>query len=225
MQSIEKNSHSDSAKIINRLFIFFEYTCPGFRKQFPENTSDKLNYVKLQWTKAFIDSGINTIESIERGIKYCRIESPICIPRIKDFLSWCKPRAEEFGIPDIDYSYQEAIKNSSPYHLPKSWTHKFIEQVTKNCGLYELSHLPSQKSFELFKYFYEKNLNDLLNGKDIYVSNNVKQLEISDYEEEKRKIITSQIPHIKNYEDAKKEIQKILSPYGYKSHDTTENIN
>ena len=129
MQSIEKNSHSDSAKIINRLFIFFEYTCPGFRKQFPENTSDKLNYVKLQWTKAFIDSGINTIESIERGIKYCRIESPICIPRIKDFLSWCKPRAEEFGIPDIDYSYQEAIKNSSPYHLPN---HGRINSLSKS---------------------------------------------------------------------------------------------
>ena len=152
-------------EVVSKIFVFFYAICRGFDKQYQD--PKRLNVEKTQWIRAFMDIGFNTLEKVQRGIKKCRLESPINTPTIGQFVKWCIPSAEELGIPNVEYAYDEACRNSNPSNPEKKWTHQAVYHAWTMCNSYDLSHLPKKNTFPIFERNYDITVKMIIRGEPL----------------------------------------------------------
>ena len=65
----------------------------------------------MEWTKAFNENGINTLEQIKFGFAKARKLESNFLPSCGVFIGWCSPSAEDLGYP----SEQQALKMCVSY--------------------------------------------------------------------------------------------------------------
>jgi hypothetical protein len=110
----------DFAKnIINKVFKELALILPAWKYAWksdnPQNPDEALNAAKQQWTKAFIENNICTLEQIKLGFAKARSYESDFVPSCGKFISWCKPTPEDLGYP----SEQEALKKCISYNANK----------------------------------------------------------------------------------------------------------
>lgn len=76
------------AQVFNELFRQLKATFPAAIANFKEQSD--LDEFKRQWTIAFIENGIRTLEQINIGMKIARRQTNPFLPSPGQFVQWCK---------------------------------------------------------------------------------------------------------------------------------------
>ena len=88
----------DFAKgVIDKVFDQLAVIFPAWKHAWP--TQKELSAAKMEWTKAFTENGICTIEQIQYGFKKARQAETDFLPSCGKFISWCEPSASDLGYP------------------------------------------------------------------------------------------------------------------------------
>ncbi|HHR6217446.1 TPA: replication protein P [Providencia alcalifaciens] len=77
-----------AAQVFNELFRQLKATFPAAIANFKEQSD--LDEFKRQWTIAFIENGIRTLEQINIGMKIARQQTSPFLPSPGQFVQWCK---------------------------------------------------------------------------------------------------------------------------------------
>lgn len=129
-------------------------------------TPEGIEQGRIQYIKAFIESGLTNLSNIEHGLKKCRQDSSLkFMPTPAQFISMCKPTPEELGIPSIKQAYDEAVKNSSRYQEEKTWSHIVVEHAWKATGAYMLANTNNVAAYPLFERNYQISTRMFIEGK------------------------------------------------------------
>jgi hypothetical protein len=83
--------------IINKVFDQLSVIFPAWKHAWP--TEKELSAAKMEWTKAFNENGINTIDQVKFGFVKARRSESDFLPSCGKFISWCRPTAEDLGYP------------------------------------------------------------------------------------------------------------------------------
>lgn len=99
----------DFAKgVIDKVFDQLAVIFPAWKHAWP--TQKELSAAKMEWTKAFTENGICTIEQIQYGFKKARQAETDFLPSCGKFISWCEPSASDLGYPSEDSALKECMK-------------------------------------------------------------------------------------------------------------------
>lgn len=146
----------DFAKnIIDKVFDQLSVIFPAWKHALP--TDKDLSMAKLEWTKAFTENGINSLEQIKYGfIKARRSESDF-LPSCGKFISWCTPSAEDLGYPSESQALKECIahRNNQKMFTPLNIAVRpFIVELCKsvdwwliNTASNQVEHKKADKNF------------------------------------------------------------------------------
>ncbi len=97
--------------MFTQLSIIFPAWKHNWKSDDPTNPDKILNLAKMEWTKAFNENGINTLEQIKFGFAKARKLESNFLPSCGVFIGWCSPSAEDLGYP----SEQQALKMCVSY--------------------------------------------------------------------------------------------------------------
>ena len=110
--------------IINQVFTQLSIIFPAWKHNWksddPTNPDKVLNLAKMEWTKAFNENGINTLEQIKFGFAKARKLESNFLPSCGVFIGWCNPSPEDLGYPTeqkalmLCVSYRSKLKLNMP---------------------------------------------------------------------------------------------------------------
>lgn len=99
---------NDFAKgIIDKVFNQLEVIFPAWKQAWTDES--KKASAKMEWTKAFIENDISTIEQIQYGFKKARQADTDFLPSCGKFVSWCCPSPEDMGYPSEERAKQLCV--------------------------------------------------------------------------------------------------------------------
>lgn len=132
-----------TAQVVNELFRELQATFPAWRQAWPDD--DALAAAKRAYIKAFMESGINTIEQVSYGMQRARKSGSPWVPAPGVFITWCQPSPEMLGIPSREAAFREALANAHPsrFGSTREWSHPAVRHAALQC---EIDNLTSQKS-------------------------------------------------------------------------------
>lgn len=94
-----------TAQVFNELFKQLRATFPASMANFKDQ--EDLNEFKRQWTKAFAENNIRTIDQINAGMKIARQQENPFLPAPGQFIQWCKQgESLAVGLPNEDQLYE-----------------------------------------------------------------------------------------------------------------------
>jgi len=116
--------------IINRVFDNLAIIFPGW--QYNWKTQDQINGAKREWTKAFIENNICTMEQISHGFSKARKSETNFLPSCGVFISWCTPSPEDLGYPSEAKALEQCVthRNKEKMHIDSHASH-FIQTLCK----------------------------------------------------------------------------------------------
>ena len=91
--------------IINKVFDQLSVIFPAWKHAWP--TGKELSAAKMEWTKAFNENNINTLEQVKYGFVKARRSESDFLPSCGKFISWCTPTAEDLGYPSEHNALRE----------------------------------------------------------------------------------------------------------------------
>ncbi len=116
--------------IINRVFDNLAIIFPAW--QYNWKTQDQIDGAKREWTKAFIENKICTMEQISYGFAKARKSGSDFLPSCGKFISWCTPSAEDKGFPSEQKALEQCVshRNKVKMHIDSNASH-FIQTLCK----------------------------------------------------------------------------------------------
>ncbi|RDH41426.1 replication protein P [Zooshikella ganghwensis] len=139
-------------QLINGVFKELKGCCSAWSYTFPD--TETLKVVKQQWIKTFIENGISSDQQINIGMaKVRKLGSPY-VPTPGEFVRYCQPQPEDYGLPSAEIAYREACQYS---HNPTGakWSHEAVYQAAKATGWFELKVMEERRILPLFERNYE----------------------------------------------------------------------
>ena len=121
--------------IINKVFDQLAVIFPAWKHAWP--TDKELSAAKMEWTKAFNENGINTLEQVKFGFMKARRSESDFLPSCGKFISWCSPSAEDLGYPSEHNALKSCLhhrrmKDMAEQGLVKLTTRPFIIELCKS---------------------------------------------------------------------------------------------
>jgi hypothetical protein len=156
----------ETAKIVNDLFVELQGIVPGWRYTFPSN--EELNNAKRSWIKGFMEEGINSLNQIELGLRKARASQDAFWPSVGKFMAWCKPTAEDLGLPSKEDAYREVIANLGEFSTT-NWSHPAVPETVKKVKSYPLKNLSEKELRALFYHYYAIIVEDVRGGENLPV--------------------------------------------------------
>lgn len=114
--------------VIEKIFRQLQAIFPAWKQAWPDDKA--LSSAQRSWTKGFVGAGIRTIEQVRFGIEQCRRSRSPFAPSIGQFIEWCTPGPEHFGMPAVGDAWMEA--------LMESYTHPAVKAAANATGLFDL---------------------------------------------------------------------------------------
>ena len=145
--------------IINRVFDNLAIIYPAW--QYNWKTQQQIDGAKREWTKAFIENNICTMEQISCGFAKARKSETDFLPSPGKFIGWCTPSPEDLGYP----SEQQALRKCIEYRNKTKMgiiinTKPFIVELVKRIDWWLMNSASSQVEHKKAdKHFKEEYLN------------------------------------------------------------------
>ncbi len=158
-------SQYQTALVINHVFKSLRRCCTAFRLAWP--TREAYRESKAIWLEAFLESGVNTIEQVQRGLKKCYLRNSPFVPSPGEFISWCKPMPKELGFPDVYEAFKIAnLMNRihENYIHPHEPTRTVLEHFINDVGATQLRRMSEKNAFRLFENFYSNACQQYISG-------------------------------------------------------------
>ena len=118
----------DTAEVVERLFRQLQAIFPAHKQAWPDDKA--LAAAMRSWTKGFMAAGIRTLEQIRYGIEQCRKSGSPFAPSVGQFIGWCKPGPEAFGLPASADAWVEALMGV--------YSHEGVKIAAIATGLFDL---------------------------------------------------------------------------------------
>jgi len=196
--------------IVNKLFVFFYGTCRGFDKQFQD--PKKLSIEKTQWFRAFTDENLTDMRHINMGVKKCRLESPINIPTIGQFIKWCTPTAEDLGLLSKEQAFNRSAEFIREGNLPDLSENQnlLLKHTIQESDSYFLKNNAMRKTQPVFYRNYEISVRDFISGKLKPIPKAIEDNTEHTKEIIRQKEVKKGFDHLTGYENCMPEIRKML---------------
>ena len=129
--------------IINKVFDQLSVIFPAWKHAWP--TDKELSAAKMEWTKAFNENDISTLEQVKFGFVKARRSESDFLPSCGKFISWCTPTAEDLGYPSEHNALRECqshrrMKNMFDQGLIKNTTRPFIIELCRYVDWWLIDH-------------------------------------------------------------------------------------
>mgnify|MGYP003650002462 CR=1 FL=1 len=156
----------DFAKnVINKVFKELSLILPAWQYAWksddPQNPDKVLNAAKQQWTKAFIENDICSVDQIKHGFAKARKYESDFVPSCGKFISWCTPSPEDLGYPSEAKALEQCVthRNKVKMHLDSDASH-FIQTLCKCVDWWVMNTANGQNAVNVAKkLFREEYLN------------------------------------------------------------------
>ncbi|WP_288081215.1 replication protein P [Pseudomonas sp.] len=117
-----------TGEVVERLFRQLQAIFPAHKQAWPD---DKAKAAAMRnWTMGFMAAGIRTLEQIRYGIEQCRKSGSPFAPSVGQFIGWCKPGPEAFGLPASADAWVEALMGV--------YSHEGVKIAAIATGLFDL---------------------------------------------------------------------------------------
>lgn len=137
----DKKFNADSYHVINALFKQLESIFPSFMRAWP--TEDVLQTAKKNWLLAFVETNVNSMKHLQVGLKKARHHPRSWVPTVGEFIEWCKPTMQDYGLPEPQMAFREACKNGYDlkYNAHVTWSHPAVYHAGCETGWFEIEKL------------------------------------------------------------------------------------
>jgi hypothetical protein len=162
-QPIEQKKISippQAVSIVNNLFNDLKGICTAWKQTFSDPTIEQS--AKKQWAQAFIENGIVNQHQIDIGMVKARRLSKPWFPSSGEFIAWCKPNLEDYGLMPAERALRSVIDGQKSSHPVLFVT----AQVTGSWALKNMSH---KDLLPLFTRNYEVACRRFIDGEDLSV--------------------------------------------------------
>ena len=150
---------------------------------------DAETVAKRQWVLALVESGINTLDYINRGLTMARQDKSPYFPSIGQFIDWCKNMNIADNLPTVNEAYLEAAQKShNPYKL--EFSHDIVFLAGKLTGWRYLLENTQKDALPVFKRNYDVLMRKLANNEPLVVDLGI---------EDKNGDDKPKKPYVKNY--------------------------
>ncbi len=117
-----------TGEVVERLFRQLQAIFPAHKQAWPD---DKAKAAAMRnWTMGFMAAGIRTLEQIRYGIEQCRKSGSPFAPSVGQFIGWCTPGPESFGLPASADAWMEALMGL--------YSHEGVKIAAIATGLFDL---------------------------------------------------------------------------------------
>lgn len=148
-----KAARADTARIVNNLFAELKSIFPAWRQAWPNDDAEVR--AKRTWVKAFVKSGIRSLEQLRYGIEACRQLETDFIPSVGKFVKLCTPTAEDLGFPIEEHAWREVVRHcDNPGR--HNWSHQAVRLAGAAVGWFHLrcSSIPEETLRRRFDHAY-----------------------------------------------------------------------
>lgn len=114
--------------IVEKIFRQLQAIFPAWKQAWPDDKA--LKAAQRSWTKGFMDAGINDLDQVRYGIEECRRSGSPFAPSIGQFIGWCVPGPERFGMPAAADAWVEALMGA--------YSHEAVRLAAAATGLFDL---------------------------------------------------------------------------------------
>jgi len=165
--------------IINRVFDNLAIIFPGW--QYNWKTQDQIDGAKREWTKAFIENNICTMEQISFGFAKARKSETNFLPSCGVFISWCTPSPEDLGYPSEQKALEQCIthRNKTKMNMDSHASH-FIETLCKCVDWFKMNTANGQHQVKKANDLFVAEYMDLIKNYQEPVETNSARLETSE---------------------------------------------
>ncbi|WP_429540132.1 replication protein P [Pseudomonas fluorescens] len=122
------NVDASTGAIVEKIFRQLQAIFPAWKQAWPDEASK--NTAMRSWTKGFIDAGINDLDQVRYGIEECRRSGSPFAPSIGQFIGWCTPGPERFGMPVAADAWMEALMGT--------YSHEGVRIAANETGIFDL---------------------------------------------------------------------------------------
>ncbi|WP_202210602.1 replication protein P [Pseudomonas paraversuta] len=119
---------NQTAEVVEKIFRQLKAIFPAWKTAWPDEKA--LGSAQRSWTKGFMDAGICDIHQVEFGIKQCRKSGSPFAPSIGQFIQWCTPGPEAYGMPAAADAWLEALMGTA--------SHEAVRIAANATGLFDL---------------------------------------------------------------------------------------
>ena len=117
-----------TGSIVEKIFRQLQAIFPAWKQAWPDDKA--LKAAQRSWTKGFMDARISNLEQVRYGIEECRRSGSPFAPSIGQFIGWCTPGPEAFGLPASAEAWMEA--------LMATYSHEGVKIAAIATGLFDL---------------------------------------------------------------------------------------
>ena len=137
--------------IINQVFTQLSIIFPAWKHNWksddPSNPDKILNLAKMEWTKAFNENGINTLDQVKFGFAKARKSESDFLPSCGKFISWCSPSPEDMGYPSEHTALRDCLshqRNKKMFKPENLRTRPFIVELCKHVDWWMINSVNNQ---------------------------------------------------------------------------------
>ncbi|MED7817245.1 replication protein P [Vibrio cholerae] len=152
-----------AVSLVNGLFAELQVIFPAWRLAFP--TQGALDNAKRTWTLALFENGIHHSNQIKLGLRKARASGSPHIPSVGQFMTWCRPSAEDLGLPSIEQAF--SMIGMMRYQDTRQSVPEVVQAAFNQIQHWDLTHLPEKELFPIFKSHYQKLIDKVSRGEDI----------------------------------------------------------
>lgn len=99
-----------TAEYVNMVFDKLQGISPAWRQAWTDEAA--LRNAKREWIAGFIQGGINSEAQLAFGFQQARKSSSPFLPNVGQFVAWCKPTAEDMGLPHEADAWIQALQGT-----------------------------------------------------------------------------------------------------------------
>tara|TARA_R110002096_G_scaffold432012_1_gene648048 strand:- start:23 stop:436 length:414 start_codon:yes stop_codon:yes gene_type:complete len=89
-----------AASVINHLFSELQSCFPAWRQTF--TCKADIDSAKRVWVRGLVEAGIHSEQQLQWGLRRARQSESAFWPSVGQFIKWCKPDPEAFGLPTVN---------------------------------------------------------------------------------------------------------------------------
>lgn len=148
--------------VINKVFKELSLIFPAWKHNWKDE--EQLNSVKLQWTKAFVENNISSLDQIKHGFAKARQSESDFLPSCGKFIAWCTPTPEDLGYPSEQQAMSECVKHRNASKLFGSNARPFIVELCKRLDWWLINTASNQTEHRKADKHFKDEYLDLINS-------------------------------------------------------------
>ena len=147
-----------AALVVNQLFMDLKAIFPAWKAAFPSQQIEQ--QAKIEWIKAFVENDIGQTEQLKFGLQKARNYGEPWFPSCGQFIKWCKPSLEDYGLPTAEQALRKVINGQKR-------SHPVLFLTAQATGSRELKTMHHESLLKLFTRNYEIVCQRFVNGEDL----------------------------------------------------------